>query len=187
MKLHSLLALCLLIMLAGCGNSDEALPDLPRFESVAAGEEFPAQVPSSFGSTRGWLVVAEDRTDPLSSEIRLPVVIVHSRARRHNDPVIYLAGGPGVSGLNAAAYPGAYPWLQDRDFIVLGQRGTQDAVPALMCPEYRAAVGNGTDLVDAVRACRHRLTEAGIGVENYHSLASSDDLEDLRQVLEIEA
>ena len=104
-----------------------------------------------------------------------------------DDPVVYLAGGPGVSGLSAAAYPGAYPWLEDRDFIVLGQRGTQDAKPALMCPEYRNAVRSGTDVTDAVRLCRNRLTESGIGVENYHSPASAADLEDLRRVLEIEA
>ena len=187
MKLLAGWALCLLIMVAGCRPPGEPVRILPRFEPVAAGEQFPVQVPSSFGSTRGWLVVAEDRTDPVSSEIRLPVAIVHSRSGRYNDPVVYLAGGPGVSGLAAAAYPGAYPWLQDRDFIVVGQRGTQDAVPALMCPEYRGAVGNGTDLVAAVRTCRHRLTAAGIGVENYHSLASAADLEDLRRLLEIEA
>ncbi len=179
--------LCLLILLAGCQSPGEPVQNLPRFETVAAGDEFPVEVPSSFRSTRGWLVVAENRTGPGSTEIRLPVAIVHSRSGRRDDPVVYLAGGPGVSGLSAAAYPGAYPWLEDRDFIVIGQRGTQHAKPALMCPEYRSAMRSGTDVSDAVTVCRDRLTTSGIGVENYHSPASAADLEDLRRLLEIDA
>lgn len=186
MTRHWILALCFAAVIAGCQFLADPERSLPRFEPVAAAEEFPVQVPSSFRSTLGWLVVAEDRTDRSSAEIRLPVAIVHSRSGRGDSPVVYLAGGPGVSGLSAAAYPGAYPWLEDRDFIVVGQRGTGDAEPALICPEYRDAVENGADQVTAVRACRQRLTATGIGVENYHSPASAADLEDLRRVLKID-
>lgn len=183
MKLLAHLTLCLVIIVAGCQAIGNPTQPLPRFELTTAGDQFPAQVPSSFDSTLGWLVVAEDRADPRSSEIRLPVAIVHSRSGRMNDPVVYLAGGPGVSSLTAAAYPGAYPWLEDRDFIIVGQRGTQDAKPALICPEYHEAVNAGTEAVAAVKACRARLTAEGISVENYDSEASAADLEDLRHVL----
>ena len=187
MKRLAVLALCLSIMMACRQSLGEPERSLPRFEPIAAGDEFPARVPSTFNATLGWLVVAEDRSAPASSVIRLPVAIIHSRSGRLNDPVVYIAGGPGVSGLSAAAYPGAYPWLGARDFIVVGQRGTQDAMPALMCPEYRDALNAGRDSVTAARACRARLTARGIGVENYDSPASAADLEDLRQVLEIDA
>lgn len=182
----SVLSLGLLILLAACQPAGEPQRSLPRFEPVAASEDFPVQVPSSFASTRGWLVVAEDRTDPHAPEIRLPVAIVHNRSGRDGEPVLYLAGGPGASGLPAAAYPGAYPWLEDRDFIVFGQRGTASAQPALMCPEYRDAVSSGSDLAAAVRQCRDRMAASGIGVEHYNSPSSVADLEDLRQVLQIE-
>lgn len=59
-------SLCLVILLAACQPVSESQRSLPQFEPVAAGEDFPVQVPSSFASTRGWLVVAEDRTDPHS-------------------------------------------------------------------------------------------------------------------------
>lgn len=185
MKPFALLALCLLMIITGCQFIREPERSLPRIEPVAAGDDFPVQVPSSFDSTLGWLVVAEDRADPRASEIKLPVAIVHSRSGRLDDPVVYLAGGPGVSSLTVAAYPGAYPWLDDRDFIVMGQRGTRDAKPALMCPEYRDAVNAGSDAVAAAKACRTRLTAQGIGVENYDSETSAADLEDLRKLLEI--
>lgn len=176
-----------MILLAGCQSDTKPAQGVPRFETVTAGAAFPVDVPSSFYSTQGWLVVAENRTDPNSPEIRLPVAIVHSPSGRREDPVVYLAGGPGVSGLPAAAYPRAYPWLEDRDFIVMGQRGTRDAEPALMCPEYRSAVKLGADVFDALRVCRHRLKASGIGLEHYHSAASAADLEDLRRVLELDA
>ncbi|MCR9271188.1 MAG: alpha/beta hydrolase [Hyphomonadaceae bacterium] len=144
-------------------------------------------VPSSFKSTIGWLIVAEDRGQASSDEIRLPVAIIHSRSETKKSPVVYLSGGPGTSAMRTAAFPGAYPWLEDRDFIVIGQRGTHFAAPALMCPEYREAVAVKSDQVAAASACKERLESLGIGLSNYNSLASAKDLDDLRQVLGIES
>lgn len=173
-------------VLAACQTSADKPAELPRFEAVSAGDTFPVSVPSSFEATRGWLVVAEDRSAPVPREIRLPVAIVRGKGDAAEAPVVYLSGGPGLSGLNAAAYPGAYPWVKDRDFIVMAQRGTQDAVPALICPEFSAAIEAEADKAAAAAACRTRLMSEGIGVEHYNSPASAADLEDLRQVLGIE-
>lgn len=173
-------------LIAACQPRDTAPEDhvvLPRFEAVGHEDDFPVTVPSTFASTRGWLVVREDRADPLSPEVRLPVAIVHTDAGTPQGPVVYLSGGPGTSAMRTAAYPGAYPWLTDRDFIVFGQRGTHYAKPALMCPEFRGAVEHKTDRVAAVSACRERLEQSGIGLDHYHSEASAADLEDLRAAL----
>lgn len=189
MRFVSLLVSITFCLICACQPADEAPENhaaLPRFEVVGQGEDFPVTVPSAFGSTRGWLVVREDRADPHSSAIKLPVAIVHTDAPTPQSPVVYLSGGPGTSAMRTAAYPGAYPWLEDRDFIVFGQRGTHDAKPALMCPEFREAVANGTDQVASVVACRERLSQAGIGLDHYHSEASAADLEDLRTALGIE-
>ena len=162
-------------------------PQLPRFEKVATADQFPVAVPAAFEATLGWLITAEDRDQPSAREIRLPVVIIHARSATGKNPVVYLSGGPGTSAMNTAAYPGAYPWLEERDFIVVGQRGTQFATPALMCPEYRTAVAAQADTVAAVRACKARLEADGIDLSKYHSLASADDLDDLRTVLGLDA
>jgi pimeloyl-ACP methyl ester carboxylesterase len=173
-------------MLAGCSQPNNPEQPVPRFEIVADGQAFPVLVPSAFGSTQGWLVVAENRSDPQSAEIKLPVAIVRARKESGKNPVVYLSGGPGTYGLSPAAYPGAYPWLDERDFVVFGQRGTPAAKPALMCPEYREAVVSNGDQPASIKACRERLTGDGIGIEHYHSTASAADLEDLRTVLEVD-
>ena len=186
---QSILAMLFAAWLAACAPapSTDSAPPTPRFEPVAEDASFPVSPPAAFDSLRGWLVVAENRADPDSREIRLPVAIVRrGEADPDAAPVLYLAGGPGVSALSAAAYPGAYPWTADRDFIVLGQRGTHDARPALMCPELREAAESGEDRVAAIAACRDRLGAEGVDLTAYHSDASADDIEDLRRVLGIE-
>ncbi|MEL6257649.1 MAG: alpha/beta fold hydrolase, partial [Pseudomonadota bacterium] len=87
----------------------------------------------------------------------------------------------------AAAYPGAYPWLVERDFVVFGQRGTEFAEPALMCPEYRQAIKDSGDKIRAAQDCRARLRSAGTELSNYNSETSAADIEDLRRVLNVDA
>jgi len=188
MRLFSLLFLMASGLISACQAQDSAQVNgalVPRFEPVGPNGEFPVQVPPAFDSTLGWLVVREDRTDPNSAEIRLPVAIVHGRSEDRRSPVVYLAGGPGTSAMRTAAFPGAYPWLADRDFIVFGHRGTHFAQPALMCPEYREAVADGSQLIDSVRNCRERLLEYGVDLDQYNSVSIAADLEDLRTTLGI--
>lgn len=178
-----------LLAMSACqleGTEDTKIKTIPRFETVDGGDNFLVKVPSAFDSTVGWLVVPEDRANNQSTEIRLPVAIIHTRAESPKSPVVYLSGGPGTSAMRTAAFPGAYPWLKERDFIVIGQRGTHYAQPALMCPEYREAVTNGTDRIESVTVCKARLEKANIGLEHYNSVASATDIEALRIVLGIE-
>ncbi len=184
---------CLLTVLVVPGLSAQE-PAVPRFEAVPGDAGFPVEIPSAFRATRGYVVVAEHRGREASPEVRLPVVIIHADSRdRRLDPVLYLSGGPGTSGLSAAAFPGAYPWTGDRDFVVLGQRGTRYADPALNCPEYvEANAASGSDAerlerqVEAAKVCRHQLTERGIDPSAYHSAAIAADVADLGSVLGVE-
>ncbi|MCI5044378.1 MAG: alpha/beta hydrolase [Aquisalinus sp.] len=167
--------------------------NLPRFQEVAASDEnFPVKVPGSHKSQRGYLVVSENPSSASDQVIKLPVVVIKARnpdIQIKRPPVLRLAGGPGMSGLSAAAYPGAYPWSYDRDFIILGQRGTQGAEPELMCAEYLNAQKTSNfaeEKIEAATICRDRYQEMGISVSSYHSAASAADIEALRKVLGIE-
>lgn len=166
---------------------------VPRFEVLPDSVPFPVSLPASFRSTVGYLVVPENREATVSREIRLPVAIVHAARPDTLGPVLYLSGGPGTSALSAAQYPGAYPWTAERDFVVLGQRGTHYAEPALMCPEYSEALDAVASIdapsealrlkVRGATACRERLGRAGVDVGGYHSAAIAADAADLRRVL----
>ncbi len=187
------LRLCVTVVMLLLAATPDASAHVPRFEEVSDDTAFPVSVPGRFASRRGYLVVAENRADPRTHEIRLPVAIVRGQTERSSHPlppVVFLSGGPGIGSLAAAAYPGAYPWTASRDFIVFGKRGTVHADPALMCPEYIAGLegdGEAQALVEAARNCRSRFDEAGIDPSAYHTAASARDMEDLRRVLGMEA
>lgn len=166
----------------------------PRFEEVTSSDsDFSVSVPKAYSSRRGYLIVKESPNSHSDREISLPVVIIKSKQKantKQQPPILKLAGGPGVSGLNTAAYPGAYPWLSHRDFIIMGQRGTKHAKPALMCPEFLRALNaanNNSELsIAAAKKCRQRYQSAGIDLSAYHSSASARDIEALRIALNID-
>ena len=164
---------------------------VPRFEPVAPGE-FPVSIPTSREATLGYLVVWENRATK-STTIKLPVAVVRAATPSTKEPVLFLTGGPGSGGLSPAAYPGAYPWTADRDFIVFGQRGTQYAQPALECPELEEAFARVAGLPSgperertlgaAARSCRDRLQQDGVDLSAYHTDAISEDIDELASVL----
>ena len=54
---------------------------------------------------RGEITVREDRADPKSRNIKLAFVRFKSTAAKPGAPIVYLAGGPGGSGIAAASGP----------------------------------------------------------------------------------
>ncbi len=132
----------------------------------------------------GYLFVPEKRTEPLAAEnraesgvrtIRLAVIIVPSVNQPPlPDPVVHLAGGPGGSSLIELESLTAAGVNQDRDLILMSQRGTVFADPELMCQEldefYIESLNFPLDSQDnrdahiaASRACFLRLSGSGIG------------------------
>lgn len=194
----TLLSLAFAIQLIGCINQDSSLSGntlkIPRFEEVSATDtDFPVSVPKSFVSRRGYLIVKESSESSSQQTISLPVVIIKAKQKpesKKQAPILRLAGGPGISGLNAAAYPGAYPWTSYRDFIIMGQRGTEHTIPALQCPEYLQALNSNDNKAEktkaAARKCKQRYKALGIDTSAYHSSASAKDIESLRAVLNVE-
>ena len=51
---------------------------------------------------RGWFEAPENRNDPASRRIRIGFVRFKSTSATPGDPIVYLAGGPGGTGVGAA-------------------------------------------------------------------------------------
>lgn len=131
----------------------------------------------------GFLDVPEDRAMPEGLTISLAVAIVASKNGSSGSvPLVYLEGGPGGSALDGLVQLWLHSPLGDeRDIILLDQRGTGYSEPTLNCPELED--DDGQDWFDAVGDCRDRLKEAGVNLDMYNSAASAADVADLRLAL----
>ncbi len=148
--------------------------------------------------TFGYLEVLENRAKPNGKTIQLPVYIFKSRSKTpKKDPIIYTVGGPGFTSMRAAQYMKYYKYLDDRDFILVEQRGNYYAKPHLDCPEWSRAIyeSNQPDFDDtktnrlfenAAKSCRERLKKKGIDLNTYNTLQIAADINDLVRVLEIQ-
>ena len=149
----------------------------------------------------GYLSVLEDRAKPDGNVIRLAVARLRgSTPSPHPDPVIYLAGGPGASALEQIERfidDARFIW-EERDLILLDQRGVGHSEPRLECPAYlreRAELRNlGLNpdedpqrTVDALLACKRTLSEQGIDVSAYTAVAVAADVVDLVAAMGYEA
>lgn len=146
----------------------------------------------------GYVVVPENRTKTNGRTIKLPIVILRTdSANPKPDPVLKTLGGPGASSLKMIRGRRSSPWLIDRDYIILEQRGTKFAQPSLECPEVDAAniesnkqrldrkAARKRELAGAM-ACFDRLRNSGIDLDGYNSAESAADIEDLRRALKVE-
>jgi pimeloyl-ACP methyl ester carboxylesterase len=98
----------------------------------------------------GYLTVAENRERPSGRTIRIPVARLRAQSPNPKpDPIVFLAGGPGSSGLpeqSAASGRNA-----KRDVIFISQHGTLKADPFLSCPEIDELTARSAHLVIADR------------------------------------
>ena len=154
-------------------------------------------VPALEKARCGFLVVPESRAKPNGRAIRLPVAIIAALSDPPaDDPVVYMEGGPGGPALPSAQLLVNAGLNRQRDIIIMGQRGTRYAEPALVCPEIDrfdakrvglpfGAASTGQQFVDASRACYQRFLAAGIDLGAYNTTESAADFADLRIALGI--
>src|SRR6476660_1841592 len=86
----------------------------------------------------GSLFVPERRSDPQSNLIELAFVRFKSTAKTPGPPIVYLAGGPGGSGIGTATgarFPLFMALREIADVIAFDQRGTGYSKPNLGCYE----------------------------------------------------
>lgn len=175
MRLHMLAYVVVLVLAAGFGSAQNV--ELPFFEEDAC--PFPED---SIDIWCGYLLVPEDRADPDSAIIELAVAVIPAaNGNALPDPVIYLEGGPGGSGLHAAQDFQTHPMRANRDLILLDQRGTGFSFPSLNCIEMEVELTDADP--DPVAACYERLLSEGIDLSAYNSAANAADVNDLRIAL----
>ncbi|MCI0394914.1 MAG: alpha/beta hydrolase [Chloroflexi bacterium] len=180
--------------------TDTPVPTPTEVPPQSVWEEADCQfdIPAGQDVACGYLTVPEDRSQPDSPTIRLHVGIFRTPSDDPApDPIIYLEGGPGGNALEPVSliFNRRFArFLENRDFIMVDQRGTGLSEPALDCPEVTKlgyelldddiGVEEGLELqLEAIFACHDRLEEEGINLAAYTSAANAADLNDLRQAL----
>ncbi len=180
---------------SACSSSDS-------FSSRAVFEPGPcpsskASLPELENALCGVLVVPENRTKLNGRTIRLPVAIVPSVSQPpRGEPIVHLTGGPGGDALSEAPTLVASGLNQDRDLILMDQRGDLDTEPELTCPEVDEfsieviGLPYGADTtrelhVAATKLCHDRLVAEGIDLGAYNTTENAADFADLRKALGI--
>lgn len=208
-----IIAMLLLAGATGCNdNNNNNNENLPRFEDAPCPEVVPfaekgLPTPPELEDSRcGFLFVPENRPEPLAVEnraesdvrsIRLAVIIVPSVNQPPlPDPVVHLAGGPGGSSLIELESLTAAGVNQDRDLILMSQRGTLFADPELTCTvldEYYVeslnfpvdSQANRDAHIAASETCYLQQSGSGIDLSAYNTVENAADFADLRRALGI--
>jgi pimeloyl-ACP methyl ester carboxylesterase len=151
----------------------------------------PCTYPTEKGDLKadcGTLVVEENRHDPQSRLIALPVTRVRSRSAHPAEPIFRLEGGPGKTNMD---FPYAHRYVEHHDLVLVGYRGV-DGSSRLDCREVEDARRTSGDLTgarsvhasaDAFGDCARRLTDAGTDLAGYSMAQRVDDFEAARRAL----
>ena len=91
----------------------------------------------------GSLVVRENRHDPDSRLIALPITRVRAHAAHPGAPIFRLQGGPGITNMD---FPNATRLAARHDVVLVGYRGI-DGSSRLDCPEVISAREHARDLL----------------------------------------
>ncbi len=187
-----ILAILVAVIVTACGSSEEEpitvpagaqagdLVDLEPCTYEAGDVDYPADC--------GTLVVPENRADPNSRLIALPVIRVRATGGNPAEPTFYFTGGPGASNMHFQYLEGL---VDDHDFVQVGYRGV-DGSEVLDCPEISEAIRNARDLLSdealesytaAGARCAGRLQAEGVDLAGYTIAETIDDNEDARVAL----
>lgn len=187
-----LIAVILVAALAGCVSHQTSISvpddanagDLVDFEDCTYKSN-----KKSYAADCGALVVPENRSDPISRLIALPVIRIRALSESPAEPIFWLAGGPGESNMT---FPGLKGLIQNHDIVMVGYRGV-DGLVVLDCPEMaRAAKGSGNDLLseaslshfgEATIKCAERLQAERVDLDGYSIPEVVEDMEAARAAL----
>jgi pimeloyl-ACP methyl ester carboxylesterase len=142
----------------------------------------------SYDADCGTLVVPENRADPGSRVIALPVTRIRATSDHPAEPIFRLQGGPGITNMT---FPEASRYIDHRDLVLVGYRGV-DGSSRLDCPEVVSALKHSADFLgdeslhsysEALASCAKRLREDGVDLAGYTLAQRVDDLEAARVAL----
>jgi pimeloyl-ACP methyl ester carboxylesterase len=172
-----------LLLVAGAARAGIAFTPY----ELVAGDGSKAQV------ERAEITVPENRAHPHGKQIKLGFVRFPALHATTAPPIIYLAGGPGGSGVDAARQPARFAIFQalreTADVIALDQRGTgwsneipSCPTPLQLAPDQPTTSESLTAAVRVVaRACAGFWKGTDIGA--YNTWESAADIDALRAAL----
>lgn len=147
----------------------------------------------------GYVVVPENRDAPDGARVRLGFVRLPARGEATEAPMFMMAGGPGSTLLKPITFSlfserFLGPLRENRDIVILEERGSFHSVPALDCPllDRLAWTANhwgldrdaSRDLFRAFFAdCVAQARAHGIDLSQYNSLAIAADIDAARRAL----
>jgi pimeloyl-ACP methyl ester carboxylesterase len=140
----------------------------------------------TYAAECGTLVVPENRAEPGSRLIALPVTRIKARSDNPAEPIFRLEGGPGLTNMGFAK---ASRFADDHDVVLVGYRGVDGSV-RLDCSEVESALKHSTDYLgetsvraygEALRACADRLADDGVDLAGYGLPQQVEDLEAARE------
>ncbi len=137
----------------------------------------------------GQLIVPENRDNPDSRLISIPVTRIKSTGANPAEPIFFLPGGPGESNTGTSRLK----WfIENHDFVIVGYRGVDGSV-RLDCPEVSAHIKNlpgdmlGADSLEQMTAayagCADRYQNEGVDLAGYTPVEVVDDFETARMAL----
>jgi pimeloyl-ACP methyl ester carboxylesterase len=163
---------------AGC-NSAPSRPSLNRLHSCLSSE-------GPTDALCGTVTVFENRHTGIGRQIRLWVVVLPSLATTpSDDPLFFLAGGPGQAAAQLASQVrAAFRQIQrTRDIVLVDQRGTGKSNP-LNCRSSASSLRELTEgSKSALVRLRHCLDGYNADVRQYTTDIAMDDLDDVRAFL----
>ena len=112
----------------------------------------------SYAADCGTLVVPENRADPQSRLIALPVTRIRAQSDDPAEPIFRLEGGPGITNMEFAK---ASRFADDHDVVLVGYRGVDGSV-RLDCPEVESALKHSTDFLGEKSFARVRRRFPGL-------------------------
>lgn len=142
--------------------------------------------------------VPENRLAGKTNIIQLSILKLKAKATRSLYPIVFLAGGPGQSGINYIKEEYfqklIFQLQQDHDIILLDQRGSGSSMPSLV---YKIAEvdnknvflskENMIKLADlSSKAGADTFKHRRIDIAAYNTIQNADDLNDLRIALGVE-
>lgn len=187
---RSILATCLLLAAALTLNAAESPLTLTPHEFKAGAQSIAAEL--------GTLRVPQRHERPRGPHFTLRFVrlprIADTNTEPATAPVVYLAGGPGGSGIDAGRGPRLPLFQRVRqvaDVILLDQRGTGLSDPPPPCPETFAQAPDQPGEVDALRQglnamakkCARFWEAKGVDLAAYSTVQSAHDLHALKTAL----
>jgi pimeloyl-ACP methyl ester carboxylesterase len=186
-------ALAVAVVLIGCSSSEDPAPRPQPPDGALAGDfdvvpcvHVAREV--EYAAECGTLIVPENRNDPKSRLIALPVKRIPASGEAPAEPIFWLTGGPGTSNMS---YSRVEWFHENHDIVLVGYRGV-DGTAYLACPEIGEAMSSGlpmmsresmTEQGQAAAACAERLIADGIDLDGYTVLEVVDDVEAARRAL----